>query len=90
MTSSVKEKFSVNELRAFCETNGVHVYCKTDDIIYVNENYISIYAVTAGEKTISLGEERAVKELLSGDYQSNTDSITVEMQKGETRLFRLG
>ena len=89
MTSSIKEKFTVNELRAFCETNGVHVYCKTDDIIYANENYICIYAVTAGEKTISLGEERAVKELLSGDYQSNTDSITVEMQKGETKLFRL-
>lgn len=89
MTSTLKEKFTVNELRAFCETNGVHVYCETDDIIYVNENYICIYAVTAGEKTLSLGRERAVSELLEGSYQGNTDTVTVEMQKGETCLFRL-
>lgn len=89
MTSTLKEKFTVNELRAFCETNGVHIYCETDDIIYVNENYICIYAVTEGEKTLDLGRERAVSELLAGNYQDNTDTITVEMQKGETKLFRL-
>ena len=89
MTSSIKEKFTVNELRAFCKTNGVHIYCETDDIIYVNENYICIYAVTAGRKTVDLGMERTVNELLSGNYQGNTDCITVEMQKGETRLFSL-
>jgi hypothetical protein len=89
MTSSLKEKFTVNELRAFCKTNGVHIYCETDDIIYVNENYICIYAVTEGEKTLDLGEERTVNELLGGTYQGNTNVITVEMQKGETKLFRL-
>lgn len=89
MTSSLKEKFTVNELRAFCQVNGVHIYCKTDDIVYVNENYISIYAVTGGEKTLYLGSERAVNGLLGEPYQGNTDTVTVEMQKGETRLFRL-
>jgi len=89
MTSGIKEKFTVNELRAFCKVNGVHIYCETDDIIYVNENYICIYAVTAGEKTLSLSRERAVSELLGGTYQSNTDTVTVKMQKGETKLFRL-
>lgn len=89
MTSALKEKFTVNELRAFLETNGVHIYCETDDIIYVNENYLCIYAVTGGEKTISLGKERNVDELPDGTYQGKTDTITVEMQQYETRLFRL-
>ncbi len=89
MTSSLKEKFTVNELRAFCKTNGVHVYCETDDIIYVNRNYVCIYAVTAGEKTISLNSERNVSELLGGTYQTTADTFTLEMQKGETRIFRL-
>lgn len=89
MTSSIKEKFTVNELRAFCKTNGVHIYCETDDIIYVNENYICIYAVNAGEKTLELGRTRNVSELLGGAYQNSTDTVTVEMQKGETKLFRL-
>ena len=90
MTSGLKEKFTVNELRAFCETNGVHIYCETDDIVYVNENYLCVYAVTAGEKTINLGKEREVSELLGGTYQSKTETVTVDMQKGETRIFRLG
>ena len=89
MTSSLKDKFTVNELRAFCQANGVHIYCETDDIVYVNENYISIYAVTAGEKTLSLGKERNVQELLGGTYQGTADTITVTMQKGETKIFRL-
>ena len=89
MTSPLKNKFTVNELRAFCKANGVHIYCETEDIIYVNENYICIYAVTAGEKTLDLGKERSVSELLGGTYQSNTDKVTIEMQAGETRLFRL-
>ena len=89
MTSPLKEKFTVTELRAFCKANGVHIYCETDDIIYVNENYICIYAVTDGEKTLNIGKERNIRELLGGTYQGTEDSFTIKMQKGETRLFRL-
>ena len=89
MTSPLKEKFTVTELRAFCKANGVHIYCETDDIIYVNENYICIYAVTDGEKTLNIGKERNINELLGGTYQGTEDSFTIKMQKGETRLFRL-
>lgn len=89
MTSGIKEKFSVTELRSFCKTNGVHIYCESDDIVYVNENYICIYAVTEGEKTLDLGNEKNISELLGGTYQATAESITVNMQKGETRLFRL-
>ncbi len=89
MTSPLKEKFTVTELRAFCKANGVHIYCETDDIIYVNENYICIYAVTDGEKTLDIGKKKNINELLGGNYQGTADSITIKMQKGETRLFRL-
>ena len=84
-----KEKFTVNELRTFCETNGVHIYCETDDIVYVNENYICIYAVTAGRKTLDIGRERNIRELFGCTYQDTTNIFTVEMKKGETKLFRL-
>ena len=89
ITSVPKEKFTVNELRTFCKTNGIHIYCETADIIYTNENYICICAVTSGEKTISLGKERNISELLGGTFQDHTQSFTLKMQKGETRLFRL-
>ncbi len=88
-TSPLKEKFTVNELRAFCQANGVHVYCNTDDIVYVNQNYLCIYAVTEGEKTINLADKRNITELLNGSYNTTDNTITVTMQKGETKLFRL-
>ncbi|MBQ3007125.1 MAG: hypothetical protein IJD78_06150 [Clostridia bacterium] len=81
ITSELKEKFTVGELRTFCKTNGIHIYCETDDIIYGNENYICICAVTSGKK-------RNVSELFDGTYRGATHG-TVELQRGETRLFRL-
>ncbi len=89
MTSDLKEKFTVSELRTFFETSGVHIYCETDDIIYVNENYICIYAVTAGKKTIYLGRQRNISELFGGAYQGTADTVIIELQKGETKLFTL-
>ena len=35
-TSKQKKKFSSSQLRAFCEAQGAHIFCKSDDIVYVN------------------------------------------------------
>ncbi|MBR2877350.1 MAG: hypothetical protein IKC01_09435 [Clostridia bacterium] len=88
-TSEQKEKFTVNELREFCEKNGVHIFCETNDIIYVNENYLFIYAVDDGKKTLNLKKAKSVRELLGSDYFNKTSTFTLEMKKGESRLFAL-
>ena len=35
------------------------------------------------------GKERNISELLGGTYQGTVATFTIEMQKGETKLFRL-
>ena len=87
--SALKREFSVKELRAFLAKNGVHVYCETDDIVYINENYLAIHAVNGGKKTIRFDKQYSVKPLIGTGDAVRGDTYTVTMNKGETRLFRL-
>ena len=91
LSTSLKQEFSVKELRAFCEKNGVHVYCETNDIVYINNNYAAVCALSDGEKTIRLDREYTVSKLIGeADFETvRSDSFTISMKKGEAILFRL-
>ena len=89
-TSRLKKDFTARELRAFCQTNGVHIYCQSDDIVYVNQHYIAVHSVTAGEKTLSLNGTYAYRALLGGSGMSGTgDTIRLNMNENETVLFQI-
>lgn len=78
------------QLREFYEKSGIHIWCESDDVIYVNENFIAIHASTSGTKTLNLGRPRKVIPLLPQLEESFvTDTIKIEMNQYETRLFRL-
>ena len=88
MPSPQKKSFRTTELRAFCRAQGVHLYSETDDVVYVNAQYVAIHATTAGEKTIRLPAAETLKPLL-GETQVTMQGNTavIPMQKGETILF---
>lgn len=83
-------ELSVKQLRDFYKDNQIHIWCETDDVIYVNDNFIAIHAATSGEKTLNLDRERNITQLLPQKTNSfKSDQITVEMTEYETILFRL-
>ena len=83
-------ELSVKQLRNFYKDNQIHIWCETDDVIYVNDNFIAIHAATSGEKTLNLDRERNITQLLPQETNSfKSDQITVEMNEYETILFRL-
>lgn len=89
-TSNIKTEFSAREFRSFCEARGVHIYCETDDIVYINENFAVIHANTAGEKKIDPGGKRKYSELLRENGLNGEGAVlTVEMKAGETKIFAL-
>ena len=89
-TSNAKKTFTARELRAFCQTQGVHLYCGSEDLVYVNENFIAIHAVKAGGKTLTLNGAYAYRALLGGNGQSGVgDTIRLDMAENETVLFQL-
>lgn len=79
----------VSELREFYAENNVHSYIDTNDVIYVCENYIAVHAAGDGIKTIKLNGIKKVRELFSDESYLNTDVIRVDMEKYETRIFRI-
>lgn len=89
MSTALKKDFSVKELRSFCEANGVRIYCETDDIVYVNDNFAAIHAVTDGEKIISLDGEKTIRKIIPEEKETTvSDTIKIKMENGETVLFR--
>ena len=83
-------ELSVKQLRDFYKDNEIHIWCKTDDVIYVNDNFIAVHAATSGKKTLNLNRERNITQLLPQETNSfKSDQITVEMNEYETILFRL-
>ncbi len=76
-------------LRNLYKTANVFVYCDSDDVIYANDHYLAIHAATAGKKHLRLPRKRRITPLLPVGEPLETDSLTVDLQPFETRLFRL-
>lgn len=87
--SSLKKSFPVKELRAFCKANGIHIYCETDDIVYINESFAAIHSVTAGHKVIDLGGTCRVRPLTPGGEEFTADKIEADMGKNETVIWEI-
>ncbi len=88
--SEIKKDFTARELRAFCESQGAHIYCDSDDIVYTGTDYIAIHSVTPGEKKIKLGAVYSCRELLTDNgIITETDTLIIPMKENETKLFEI-
>ncbi len=81
----------VELLRNILKESGVHIYSEnSNDVVYVNANYVGLHSGIAEEKTIKLNGNYAVYDVINGEwYSMNTDTITFTHDAKETRLFRL-
>ena len=79
--------FSVEELRAFCEKCGAHLYGDGGDIVYVNAHYVAVHAVTGGTKTLRFPTQTTLRDLLDDGETLSGAEIALPLSPGETRLF---
>ena len=81
---------SADVIKEIARFAGCHIYSDTDDVIYANKDYVTIHAAKSGTKTIHLPKKASAFEVYEEKYYSeNSDSIVVEMLKGETKMFEL-
>ncbi len=78
-------------IRNILEDAGVHVYNKAEDLVYANEQFITVCANSgSGERTLLLPGKHNVQDALTGEMlQRNCDRFTYYVQYKETRIFRL-
>jgi len=75
-------------IRALAEQAGVHIYARQNDGIYVNSAFAGYYAITKGEKTITLPGKYTVIEYFSGrTIGENINSFTDSFRQGETKAY---
>ena len=81
---------SADVIKEIARFAGCHIYSDTDDVLYANNDYVAIHAAKSGVKTINLPSEASAYEVYEDKYYSNiSKTITLDMLKGETKMFRL-
>jgi hypothetical protein len=77
-------------LRAIAEFAGCHIYASDNDVIYANDNYITLHASKTGTKTLRFKQKSDIYELYENKYYGKSvDEITFDMVFGETKMFRI-
>ncbi len=77
-------------LRNLARMAGVHVYVDTDDVVEADQEFLAIHASTDGRKRIVLPAPMAVHDALTEETVAiSVNEWTVEMKKGETRIYKL-
>ncbi len=77
-------------LRAVAEVAGCHVYSRSEDVLYVSENYITFHASTSGRKVVTLPRSASPVELYDGrEYGENVREFAFDADEGQTLMFGL-
>lgn len=77
-------------LREIARYSGCHIWCESDDVVYVSDNYLTIHASFDGEKVINLKYPCSPYEVYEEKfYGNNIRSLRLKMEKGQTLTFDL-
>lgn len=79
---------SADVMRAVAKQAGCHIYQEQGDYLFANETFVTVHAKTGGTKTLHFKKACTPYEVYEGKvYAENTDTITFEMQEGDTKMF---
>ena len=77
-------------LASLAEYAGCHLYNKDDDVLYSNQNFVTIHAAYKGKHTLYFKETVSPYEVYEEQYYGhNVTSIELEMRMGDTKMFSL-
>ncbi len=91
MTAALKNRvvWSSEQLReAFGQAN-VHIFSDQDDVVYAGRNWLSIHSKVAGKRVIQLPGNWQLHDIKTDEAIPASKTLTMEMQEGETLLFRV-
>lgn len=83
--------FRKEELKAFFESAGVHVYDKEGfDVVYAGNGYVGLHSKQGGKKKLSLPHEYTVVPMFGSEYvPQKTDTVEFDLADNATALFAL-
>ena len=88
--SSEKSGFNENEINTFLKENGIHLYSKTNDVVYIGNGYIGLHTLKGGTKTLYLPKHANVSIIFGTDQVDNAENrLIFELQDNGTALFSI-
>ena len=77
-------------LRGIAKFAGVHVYCDSEDVLYVGRRYITFHAASSGKKTLRFPKKCDVYEVYEDKYYGQgVTEIEFDAYFGETKMFKI-
>ena len=77
-------------LREAARFAGCHIYEEAGNVLYVNRNYLTIHASRSGRVNIRLPQSASAYEVYEHTFYSReSDCISLDLVKGETKMFEL-
>lgn len=77
-------------IRELARYAGAHIWCESDDVVYVGRNYITFHASSKGTKTLKFPEAMDVYEVYEDKcYGKAVTELNFEVYTGETKMFRI-
>ena len=81
-------ELTVDEIREFYRTNGIHFYTEEKDVVYVGNGYVGLHSVTCGTKRLHLPRICTVSPIFGAELPTqSTDCIEFELEENATALF---
>jgi hypothetical protein len=81
---------SADFLNNLATWSGCWVASPVGDAVYGSQHFLTIHALFPGHKTLRLPQRSKVTDLTSGKVLSErSEKIEVDMERGQTRWFRL-
>ena len=81
---------SVNELREFFRSCGVHTYVENGDVVYVGNGFMGLHSLEGGRKTLKLPRALAVTPVYGTDVKAQiADVVEFDLNECGTALFEV-
>lgn len=77
-------------LREIARYAGAHIYLDSDDVTYVNANYITLHSSEKGEKLLKFPYKVSLYEVYEDRfYAKGVTELKVDTEIGDTKMFRV-
>ncbi len=77
-------------IASIAEWSGAHIFSHDDDVLYANENFVTVHAHSTGKRKISFKKPCSPFEVFEKKvYGENVTELEIEMKLGETKMFSL-
>lgn len=85
-----KFKWSALQLQDIWELAGVHIYCESNDVFYIGNNWLCIHTVLGGDRTIKFPfATEVISPVRKQIMADSTHSITFNLTANSTTILRI-